>query len=125
MRLTALVIILLFIVPQLAFAANPCVPGTDSNIAKCITQIYQWSLAISAILAMLMMVVGGYLVMTAGGSAQQSEKGKHYIMSAFVGMGLLFGTYIILNTINPDLVDLRDFTAQPPGQETINGPRTP
>lgn len=121
MRILIFIFIISLIVPQLALAANPCVgsvnnePNPDANIGKCVTQIYKWALAVSAILAMMIMVLGGYLVMTAGGSAQQSEKGKNYVLSAIVGMGLLFGTYLILNTINPDLVKFRDFGTEPPG----------
>src|SRR3989344_5443601 len=103
MLFLSFLLLLSLMVPQFALAANPCVLGTNSNIGKCVTQIYQWALALSAILAMLMMVLGGYLVMTAGGSAEQSQKGKDYVLSAIVGMGLLFATYLILNTINPDL----------------------
>lgn len=126
MRLLTFILLFVIIAPQIAFAANPCIVGPDSNIGRCVTQIYQWALAVSAILAMLMVVVGGYLVMTAGGSAQQSEKGKHYVLSAIVGMGLLFGTYLILNTINPDLVQFRDFSTEPPSAtQTPSGVRQP
>ena len=59
-----------------------------------------------------MMVLGGYTVMTAGGNAQQSTKGKDMIMSSAVGLGLLFAAYIILNTINPDLVNFKEINPQ-------------
>lgn len=77
---------------------------SGKKLGEMIVNIYRWSLALSAIFAMLMMVMGGYLMMTAGGNASQSEKGKGYVLSAIVGMGLLFGSYLILNTINPELV---------------------
>jgi hypothetical protein len=116
-------LLLILLVPQVGLALVPAEgttrnacssapppPGSTStpSLAKCVTQIYRWALGASAILALLMMIFGGYLVMTAGGNAQNSAKGKDYIMSAVVGMGLLFGAYIILNTINPDLVQLQD-----------------
>lgn len=119
-RLIIFILIFSLILPQLALAANnPCVatvggqPNGDASLGKCITQVYQWALALSAILAMLMMVMGGYLVMTSGGNAEQSEKGKGYVLSAIVGMGLLFGTYLILNTINPDLVKFPEIKTTP------------
>ena len=120
MRYLVIGIILSIIIPQIAFAANPCLPGADGNIGHCITQVYKWALALSAILAMLMMVLGGYLVMTAGGSAEQAEKGKGWVLSAIVGMGLLFGTYLILQTINPDLVNFRDFSKEKPFETQQN-----
>jgi hypothetical protein len=76
-----------------------------SDFAKALSKIYVWSLGIAALLAMLMVVVGGYLVMTARGNAQQAAKGKEYITSALIGMVILLAAYLILNTINNDLVD--------------------
>jgi hypothetical protein len=64
-----------------------------------------WSLGLSAMLAVVMTVLGGYFVMTARGNAQQAEKGKSFIFSSIVGMFLLMGAYLLLNTINPDLVN--------------------
>jgi len=53
-----------------------------------------------------MVVYGGYLVMLSAGNAEQATKGKEMIFSAIVGMLILFTAYLILNTINPDLVRL-------------------
>lgn len=117
LRIISFFLLVALLLPLMSFAqTNPCKqppPGATASIAKCVTQVYRWSLGAAAILALLMMVLGGYRVMAAGGNAQQAGKGKEMIMSAIVGLGLLFGAYIILNTINPDLVQLRD--VPPPG----------
>jgi hypothetical protein len=52
-----------------------------------------------------MIVLGGYYIMTAGGNAEQSGKGKEYITSALIGVVILFAAYLLLNEINPDLVN--------------------
>lgn len=98
---------LLFLTPFVVAAqsANPCTGGTDGDIGRCVSQIYVWSLGLSSLLAIIVVIVGGYFVMTARGNAAQASKGKSYIYSALVGLILLFGAYIILNTINSDLVD--------------------
>lgn len=84
---------------------NPCTSGAAGNFGQCVSQIYMWSLGLSAMLAVVMTVFGGYMVMTARGNAQQSEKGKSFILSSLIGMVLLMGAYLLLSTINPDLVD--------------------
>lgn len=84
---------------------NPCTSGVNGDIGQCVSQIYLWSLGLSAMLAVVMTVFGGYLVMSARGNAQQSERGKSFIISSLIGMGLLMGAYLLLNTINPDLVN--------------------
>ncbi len=92
---------------------NPCsldaVRGTTTGAAttfpRCVNQIYVWSLGVAVLLALLMVVIGGYYYMTSGGNAEQASKGKEYITGALVGIIILFCAYLLLNTINPDLVN--------------------
>lgn len=103
--------------PFLALAqasVNPCsVEGVRaatnkaSTLPKCINQIYVWSLGVGALLALLMTVIGGYYYMTAHGNAEQSAKGVEMIWGSVIGLALLFGAYLLLRTINPDLVDFK------------------
>lgn len=95
---------------QGSVTSNACQanPGTDiSSLPRCINQIYVWSLGAGALLALLMVVLGGYYYMTAGGNAESASRGKDMIFSAIVGLVLLFGSYLILRTINPDLVEFK------------------
>jgi hypothetical protein len=103
------------------FPATPAVPGgeppavdvTDPQaIGKLVSQIYLWSLGVGGVLALLMIVLGGYRVLTAAGNAAQATSGKEYIYSSLIGLGILFASYLILSTINPDLTrfDLSSLT---------------
>ncbi|HEX5430229.1 MAG TPA: pilin [Patescibacteria group bacterium] len=88
--------------------ANP--PQTAGTIdlgpiRVSVSKVYTWSLSVAAILAVLMIIVGGYITMTSAGNADRASRGKKYITSAVVGLILLFGAYILLRTINPDLVN--------------------
>ncbi len=74
-------------------------------IGLAVSRLYIWSLGAAAILALLMVIIGGYYWMTAAGNASRVTKGKEIIFAALLGLALLFAAYIILNTINPDLVD--------------------
>jgi hypothetical protein len=94
--------------PAPVVAPTPPPPPAKINIAGLgiyVNQIYIWSLAAAAILALLMIVVGGYITLTAAGNAERATRGKSYIFSSLIGLILLFGSYILLRTINPDLVD--------------------
>lgn len=108
----AVFLLLLILLPNIGAAANAvnACKGTPAEksvdiLPRCVNQIYTWSLGAVTLLAMLMMVVGGYQVMTAGGNAEQSTKGKDMIHAAIVGIVLLFVAYILLRTINPSLVN--------------------
>jgi quinol-cytochrome oxidoreductase complex cytochrome b subunit len=108
MKKIFLVLLLVLIVsPGFAFAQSTVTSGCsqDAGLGRCINQIYIWSMAAAAILALFMIVIGGYITLTAAGNASRASKGKEYIYSSLIGLVLLFGAFILLRTINPDLVD--------------------
>lgn len=84
---------------------GPVTPAETGTIGRIISQIYLWALGVSGLLAFIMVIFGGYLIMTAQGNATQVTKGKEFIYGAFIGLALLFGSYFLLSTVNPDLVD--------------------
>lgn len=95
-------LLLLLLLPSFVFAQTPFCSG---GIGNCVSRVYIWSIGAAGLLALVMLIVGGYLVMTSGGNAQQASNGKSYITSSIVGLGLLLGAYFLLNTINPDLTN--------------------
>ena len=128
MKKKIIVILFLFTLaaPMFALAATsiPCVKGNNETVTasdrpRCINQVYIWSLGVAALLAFLMMIVGGYTYMTAQGNAEKSSKGSGLIMSSVIGLALLFGAYLLLSTINPDLVNFSQFN------NDFNGLNTP
>ena len=83
--------------------------NTDmSSIPAYITRLYQFGIGISGILAVGMIVFGAILYSTSAGQGDRQREGKDMITSALWGILLLFGAYLILKTINPDLVLLRE-----------------
>jgi len=67
------------------------------------------SLGLGGLLALFMLVISGYRYMTSGGNAQQVESAKDTFTSALTGLIVLLIGFILLNVINPDLTNLRDF----------------
>jgi len=77
----------------------------STGIVQYIIRLYQFGIGIVGIIAVGMIVAGGIYISTSGAVDKRSE-GKDMITSAILGIVLLFGSYIILRTINPDLVNL-------------------
>ena len=50
-------------------------------------------------LATLMIIYGGVLLLISGGSEDRIRQGKGAIFSAVVGLAIVFGSYIIYNTV--------------------------
>ena len=61
-------------------------------------------LGIAAVLAMVMIVMGGIEYMTTE-LVSSKESGKETIRNAILGLLIALGAYLILNTINPKLLD--------------------
>ena len=57
------------------------------------------------ILAPLFIAFGGILILTAGGSPEQVNKGKKAIYHAIIGIVVAFGAWAIINTIMVLLAD--------------------
>lgn len=96
------------------FANPPPVPLTIAiggavttlDIGDYIAKVYNYGVTIAGILAGVMFVVGGFQYLTAGNSGRVA-KAKERIKDAIIGLLLVLGAYVILNTINPDVLSLQ------------------
>ncbi len=102
---------------DITFTPQVALPGfgertlsSDSGtlfIAQYVQAIYNYGISIGAILATVVLMAAGVVWLTSGGSQSQIGRAKEMITGSLVGLSLLFGSWIILNTINPALVDFR------------------
>ena len=90
---------------------NPNLPGvtnvSTSGPAGWVAGFYNFALIISGILAFGAIVYGGVLYATSAGNASKQSEGRQWIWSALLGLLLLGSAYLILKTINPNLVKLQ------------------
>lgn len=81
--------------------------GEVKDIAEYIAALYKYTVGIGGILATVMVIVGGIIYLTAGGNPSRITQAKEYIGNALIGAVLLFTSYLLLQTLNPDLVKLQ------------------
>lgn len=86
-------------------------PGADGFIrsdllSNYIQAIYNYGLSIGGVLAVVMLMAGGLMWLVSGGDSGKISQAKTLITGSLVGLLILFGAYLILNTINPDLVKM-------------------
>jgi len=86
----------------------PTAAEAAGGISLNIIRIYQFAVAIAGILAVGMIVAGSVYYSASAGSPDRQSEGKDMITSAVWGIVLLFGSYLILNTINPRLTALEE-----------------
>jgi 4-amino-4-deoxy-L-arabinose transferase-like glycosyltransferase len=106
-----------FLIFNLIYAAEPyklSVPLGDikevTDIAGYIRSFYLTALGLAGLLAMANIVIGALLYTLSAGSIAKREDAKDRITQAIVGLILLFGAFIVLRTINPELVSLKQPT---------------
>jgi len=67
------------------------------SVAELVGRGIQAMLALSGVLATLFIILGGVQIMLAQGNADQISKGKSMLFWAFVGLGVAFGGFIVVN----------------------------
>jgi hypothetical protein len=79
-------------------------PGTEVQLKTFIYAAFTQFLIVCAVLAVIMIIYGGFLYITSMGGGAKSEA-KKKIWGAIVGLILALISYALLYTINPQLVN--------------------
>ncbi|MBI5076805.1 TMEM14 family protein [Candidatus Falkowbacteria bacterium] len=91
------------------FSTAMVTPGEAVSIpwmAQYIIAVYRYAIIIGSILAVIVIMIGGILYLTAGGIPNNVKKAGSLIFGAIIGLVLLLSSHLILNTINPNLTQL-------------------
>ncbi len=100
------------------WAATDFVPGLEflqlpanAKIEDILRALYIWGIGFVALAAFFMFTYGGVLYLIAGDKDPSSA--KSYMKNALYGLLLALGSYLILNTINPQLVSIKNLDLPP------------
>jgi hypothetical protein len=85
---------------------NPMPNLKAQNPGEFLKNIYVFAMLIGGFLAFGAIVYGGIKRASARDNANQVKDSEEWIKNAIIGLILLFGAYILLNTINPNLLRL-------------------
>lgn len=80
---------------------------TIPYLAQYIRGVYGFLISIVGVLAGVMIMVGGFQYLTAGGDKGRVDAGKEKITNAVAGLILALSSFIILTTINPKLTEFQ------------------
>ncbi len=75
-----------------------------STLSGFISGLFNLLIAVAVVLAVLMIIIGGFQYMTTD-SWQKKSDGLQKVKDAFIGLGMALLAYLILWTINPCLVE--------------------
>jgi len=82
-------------------------PGQSVDFPTYLMAIYKFGLWAIGISAVFMIMIGGYMYLTSAGNNSQTGKAKGIITDAIAGVILALVSYVLLYTINPELVQFK------------------
>lgn len=88
--------------PDIPGASAPTTTGVDIN--EYFIYVYYFFIGISGIIALVVIVNAGLSYLTSVGNPEKIKEAKSKISAGLLGLVILFGSYLILYSINPELV---------------------
>lgn len=95
-------------IPCQPIAGGQCPKLPESGPAGYVARLYQFGLMIAGLLAFAGIIYGSVKYILSAGNMASLDDAKEQIRQAIYGLLLLLGAFIILYTINPTLVQLRN-----------------
>jgi hypothetical protein len=89
----------------LAPLPNLTIVSGSNPLGTYLPIIFNLAIGLSAVFAVLMIVIGG-LQYISSDAIQKKSEGKERIKNAVISLVLVIGSWLILNTINPNLLDI-------------------
>ena len=92
----------------------PTVPGaetpttTKTALPEYLKYVFTFAIMVAGLLAFGALIYGGFSYLTSAGDPSKMKEGQDQIMAGFLGLIIILSSYLILNTINPQLVILEE-----------------
>jgi hypothetical protein len=114
-----LLLFLLICLPKFSYAVTDTknfiytpmeeIPGFSrpASYEAYILAVYKFGLWTVGISAMLMISIGAFMYITSAGNTSTTGKAKEIIFDAIAGVILALTSYVLLYTINPNLLDIK------------------
>ena len=86
------------------------IDGKVCGIGAYLSGVYKLSLGVGVFLAAVVIVMAGIKYATSGDNSGKQKEAREDIFQAIFGLLILFGSVVILRTINPELSNLSNWT---------------
>jgi hypothetical protein len=106
--IVSITILLTTVLPVMA-ADIPLLAGISKNAsaAEFIVYFFNLIVAFGSFIAIVIVIMAGIEWMTAEGNPSKIESAKSKIKNTLLGIAVLIGSYVVLNTINPELETIK------------------
>lgn len=94
-----IVILGLVLVPLITLGVEIEPPITVTTIPELVETITTWAFQLGLILAPLMILVGAFYFLTAGGSPERIKTGQKIMLWTIIGLGIILFSRVIISII--------------------------
>jgi len=77
-----------------------------TTITEAIKYFYEWGITLGGLAAFIALIIAGFLYLTSIGDPNKMKEAKGRILCALGGLTLLLASWLILDTINPQLTTI-------------------
>lgn len=129
MKKLLIILVFLLLAASLTVSARdleinyPSIPGAEitpqtiegTSLPNYIKYLFSFAMIVAGLLAFAAIMSGGVRYLTSAGNPSATADAKDQIFSGVLGLIILFSSYIVLNTVNPELIafNVPTLTAQP------------
>lgn len=96
-------------IPGLEFLKVP----TNAEIGEFLTAVYYFLIGVVGLSAFIAFTVGGVMYLFSAGSEKMTSHGKLWMKNAAMGLAIAMISWLVLYTINPDLVTQLNLQIKP------------
>ena len=90
----------------------PLNTNAEVSLDQYVTGIYNFAAMAVGIIGVLMFLVGGFQYMISAGNRGMSGEAKKTMINAVIGIILVLGAYLLLRTINKELINFQALNFQ-------------
>ena len=87
--------------------------GSSKTVEDLIVDVLNWMIGAAAVICVVMLIVGGYSYMTAGGDEQKVGKATKTLTNAMIGLAICFIAVILVNFV------LKNFLGVQPAESLL------
>lgn len=82
-------------------AIKSAFPGSSraSDLPTLVRIIINWALYLSAIVAVIFIIIGGFMYITSAGNESQATKGRTTLVNALIGLTIIVLSYLIVQIV--------------------------
>lgn len=92
--------------PKVSLAVSIGNLTSTNDLGEYMAKVYQWLIGSATVIAIVFLMVAGLRWALGAGSSEQIVKAKTQIRNAVLGLVLLLSSYLILYTVNPQLLKM-------------------